>query len=77
MATARLTGGHRAYYDTPSRTADDLWNLVRANSLGGRTFNPMTAWTYSTGDAAKKKVVYADGNIVASSLLHGPWLGLS
>ena len=66
MATARLTGGHPAYYDTPSRTADDLWSLVRANSLGGRTFNPMTAWTYSTGEAAEKKVVYADGNIVGS-----------
>ena len=66
LATARLTGGYRSYYDTPSRTADDLWNLVRANSLGGRTFKPMTAWTYSSGEAAEKKVVYADGNIVAS-----------
>ena len=66
LATARLTGGHRFYYDTPSRSADELWDLVRANSLGGRTFNPMTAWTYASGDASEKKIVYGDANIVAS-----------
>jgi len=26
----------------------------------------MTCWTYSSGDASKKKVVYSDANIVAS-----------
>lgn len=65
-ATAQLTGGKRHYYDCASETADKLWDLVRANSLGGRTFNPMTAWTYSSGDKAPKKVVYADGNVVGS-----------
>lgn len=65
-ATAQLTGGKRYYYNTPSYSADDLWNLVRANSLSYRTFNPMTAWTYSSGDATGKKIVYADATIVAS-----------
>src|SRR5690606_2058329 len=37
-----------------------------ANSLSRRTFNPMTAWTYSSGTASDKKIVYGDANIVAS-----------
>lgn len=65
-ATAQLTGGKRYYYNTPSYSADDLWNLVRANSVSYRTFNPMTTWTYSSGDATGKKIVYADATIVAS-----------
>jgi len=65
-ATAQLTGGRRHYYDNAVETADKLWDLVRANSLGGRTFNPMTAWTYGSGDDAPKKVVYADANVVGS-----------
>jgi hypothetical protein len=65
-ATAQLTGGRRFYYDTPSRTGDQLWDLVRGNSLSYRTFNPMTAWTYASGDATEKKIVYGDANIVAS-----------
>lgn len=65
-ATSQLVGGQRFYYDNASRTGDQLWDIVRGNSLSYRTFNPMTAWTYSSGDAAPKKVVYADGNIVAS-----------
>lgn len=65
-ATAQLTGGRREYHNTANNTADKLWDIVRANSLGGRTFNPMTAWTYSSGDKAPKKVVYADANVVGS-----------
>jgi Calpain family cysteine protease. len=65
-ATAQLTGGKRHYYATASHSADALWNLVRANSLSYRTFNPMTAWTYSSGEASEKKIVYADANVVAS-----------
>jgi hypothetical protein len=65
-ATAQLTGGRREYHNTADNTADKLWDVVRANSLGGRTFNPMTPWTYSSGDAAPKKVVYADANVVGS-----------
>ena len=65
-ATAQLTGGHRAYYDNANETADKLWDLVRANSMGGRTVNPMTAWTYGSGDDAPKKVIYEDANVVGS-----------
>ncbi|WP_420629633.1 C2 family cysteine protease [Candidatus Leptofilum sp.] len=65
-ATAQLTGGKRHYYNTTNYSSDELWNLVRANSLSRRTFNPMTSWTYSSGTASKKKIVYGDANIVAS-----------
>lgn len=65
-ATAELTGGTRTYYENSNFSADELWSLVRSNSRGGRTFNPMTAWTYSSGTASKKKIVYGDANIVAS-----------
>lgn len=50
LATAQLTNRQPVYYDTASRSADDLWTIVRANSLSYRTFNPMTAWTYATGN---------------------------
>lgn len=65
-ATAQLTGKKRYYYSTANRSADDLWNLVRANSPSHRTLNPMTCWTYSSGTASEKKIVYSDANIVAS-----------
>ncbi len=65
-ATAQLTGGKRHYYNNPDHSADSIWNLVRGNSLSRRTFNPMTAWTYSSGAASDKKIVYGDANIVAS-----------
>ncbi|MCL4879221.1 MAG: hypothetical protein KJ064_21370 [Anaerolineae bacterium] len=65
-ATAQLTGGKRHYYGTPDHSADQLWDIVRGNSISHRTFNPMTCWTYSSGDATEKKIVYGDANIVAS-----------
>ena len=65
-ATAQLNGGHRSYWNTAGRSGDQLWDLVRANSMSRRTIRPMTAWTYSTGGAAEKKIVYADTNVVAS-----------
>lgn len=65
-ATAQLNGGHRYYYDTASRSDDTLWNLVRGNSISYKTFNPMTAWTYSTGEAAERHLNYSSATIVAS-----------
>lgn len=65
-ATAQLNGGNRSYWNTAGRTGDQMWNLVRANCMGGRTFRPMTAWTYSTGAATEKKIIYGDTNVVAS-----------
>ncbi|NQD37730.1 hypothetical protein HPT27_11900 [Permianibacter sp. IMCC34836] len=63
LATAQLTGGQRHYYGNSSMTGDDIWNLVRSNSLSRRTFNPMTCWTYGT---APDGLSYADANIVGS-----------
>ncbi|MEO6800335.1 MAG: C2 family cysteine protease [Rhodanobacter sp.] len=66
LATAQLNGGTRYYYDTASRSADDLWHLLRSNCLSCRTFNPMTAWTYSTGDASPDHVDYDSAHVVGS-----------
>jgi hypothetical protein len=65
-ATAQLTGGKRHYYHSSSHSGNQFWDIVRSNSMGRRTFNPMTAWTYSSGTASEKKIVYSDANIVAS-----------
>ncbi len=65
-ATAQLTGGSRAYYDTASRTADQLWNLLRSNCLSYRTIRPMTAWTYGSGADAPEPVDYNTANVVGS-----------
>jgi len=62
-ATAQLNGGNRYYYGNNSLTADDIWDLVRSNSLSRRTFNPMTCWTYGTAPAG---LSYSDANIVGS-----------
>lgn len=64
-ATAQLTGGRRSSWSTSGRTGDQMWDLVRQHSQSRRTVNPMVAWTYSTGEASEKKVVY-DVNVVAS-----------
>ena len=66
LATSQLTGGQRSYFGNAGMSADDLWNLVRSNSLGGRTFNPMTCWTYATGDDSPDHVNYSTANIVGS-----------
>jgi len=65
-ATAQLNGGTRYYYDTASRSADDLWSILRSNCLSYRTFNPMTAWTYSTGDDSPDHVDYGSAQVVGS-----------
>ena len=51
-ATAQLNGGTRHGYNTAEHSTDELWQRLRSNCLSYRTFNPMAAWTYSTGDAA-------------------------
>jgi hypothetical protein len=65
-ATAQLTGGKRQYLATASMSADDLWNAVRSHSMSRRTFDPMTAWTYSSGSSSPDKIVYSDANLVAN-----------
>jgi hypothetical protein len=65
-ATAQLTGGRRQYLWTSGMSADDIWNKVRGHSMSYRTFDPMTAWTYSSGAASPDKIVYSDANLVAN-----------
>ncbi|MFM2119875.1 MAG: hypothetical protein RL722_1343 [Pseudomonadota bacterium] len=65
-ATAQLTGGSRAYHATAAHTADQLWTLLRSNCLGGRTFRPMTAWTYASGADAPDRVDYASAAVVGA-----------
>lgn len=58
-ACAQLNNKTPNYYNTNTRSGDDLYGIVRENSMGGKTFNPMVAWTYSTGN-------YSGSNIVAN-----------
>jgi hypothetical protein len=59
-ALAQINNKTAYYYDTSSRTPDQLWGIVRANSMSYRTINPMTAWTYATGPQ------YTGSNVVAN-----------
>jgi hypothetical protein len=65
-ASAALTGRKPNYTGTSGTSATDLLNLVKANCVNYRTVNPMTAWTYGSGDDSPDKVVYADATIVAN-----------
>jgi hypothetical protein len=65
-ATAQLNGGSRSYFDTASRSATDLWNILRSHCLSYRTFHPMTAWTYSSGEASPDHVDYSSAQVVGS-----------
>ncbi|WKE66323.1 C2 family cysteine protease [Gallaecimonas kandeliae] len=62
-ATALLTGKHCHYYGNTSLSADQIWDLVRSNSLSRSTMNPMTCWTYGT---APDGLSYSDANIVGN-----------
>lgn len=59
-AMAQINDKTPRYYFTSSRSASDLWGLVRANCMNFRTINPMTAWTHAS-DA-----MYKGSNIVAN-----------
>jgi len=65
-ATAQLNGGTRSYYNTANHTADQLWDILRSHCLSYRTFDPMTAWTYSTGDESPDHVDYSSAHVVGS-----------
>jgi Calpain family cysteine protease len=59
-ATAQITGKTPYYYDTASRTAEELYIVVRSYSVSYKTFAPMTAWTFVSGPS------YDGTNIVAN-----------
>ncbi len=60
-ATAQLNDKTPHYYNTNTRTGDELYSIVRSNSNGGKTVQPMTAWTYGSGDKS-----YTGTNVVGS-----------
>ncbi|KAH0558800.1 hypothetical protein GP486_004554 [Trichoglossum hirsutum] len=59
-AMAQINNKTAYYYYTDSSTPDQLWGIVRGNSVSYRTINPMTAWTYGSGPD------YDGSNIVAN-----------
>lgn len=59
-AVAQLTNKTPYYYYTSSRTALELFGIVRENSMSFKTFNPMVAWTYGSGKD------YTGSNIVGN-----------
>jgi hypothetical protein len=66
LAMAQLTGRSRNYYGTSSSSTDTIYKRVRENSISRKTFNPMVAWTYSSGMASPDRVNYSDVNLVAN-----------
>jgi Calpain family cysteine protease len=66
LAAAQLTGLNRYYYSNASLTEDEIWQKVRENSISFKTFNPMMAWTYGSGDASPDHVDYSDATLVAN-----------
>ncbi len=63
VATAVLTGRQPQRTATAGQTTSAITHLVKSHCVGGRTVDPMTAWTYQT---APDGVNYADANIVAN-----------
>ena len=59
-ATAQLNNKTPYYYETGSRTGDELYSVVRGNSISFKTIHPMTAWTYGSGKD------YTGSNIVGN-----------
>jgi Calpain family cysteine protease len=59
-ATAQITGKTPYYFGTSTRTADQLYTIVRSHSVSYKTFAPMVAWTYGSGP------IYSGSNIVGS-----------
>jgi hypothetical protein len=43
----------------------DLFHFVRESCRGHRIFNPMTAWTYPTAEAAPERVDYGEAGLAA------------
>ncbi|KAJ3455695.1 hypothetical protein MRS44_017177 [Fusarium solani] len=59
-AMAQINGREPHYYRTENHSANDILGLVRSNCVNFKTINPMTAWTYATGN------MYRGSNVVAN-----------
>jgi len=49
-ASAQLNNKTPRYYLTSTRTGEELYSIVRSNSMSYKTIHPMTAWTYGSHD---------------------------
>ncbi|WP_062057539.1 C2 family cysteine protease [Cellvibrio sp. OA-2007] len=73
LACAEIVRGAQNYRNNSEHSADALIQSVRANSLGGRTFNPMVAWTHGESPAGTD---YGSARVVgnhAYSILGWAW----
>jgi Calpain family cysteine protease len=60
IACAQITDRKPHYFETVSRSPDELYGIVREHCLNMRTLYPMVAWTHATGPD------YRGCNIVAN-----------
>ncbi|MEE4285772.1 MAG: C2 family cysteine protease [Mariniphaga sp.] len=82
-ATAQLNNKTPHYYNTSSRTGDQLYSIVRGNSMSYKTIHPMTAWTYGSskdytgtnvvGNHAYTVLGWAYKNSKKYIVLRNPW----
>jgi hypothetical protein len=82
-ATAQLNNKTPYYYNTDSRTGDQLYSIVRENSMSYKTIHPMTAWTYGSdknytgtnvvGNHAYTVLGWAYQNSKKYIVLRNPW----
>jgi hypothetical protein len=82
-ATAQLNNKTAHYYNTSSRTGDQLYSIVRENSMSYKTIHPMTAWTYGSskdytgtnvvGNHAYTVLGWAYKNSKKYIVLRNPW----
>lgn len=82
-ATAQLNNKTPHYYNTSSRTGDQLYSIVRENSMSYKTIHPMTAWTYGSskdytgtnvvGNHAYTVLGWAYKNNKKYIVLRNPW----
>lgn len=82
-ATAQLNNKTPYYYNTSGRTGDQLYSIVRENSMSYKTIHPMTAWTYGSnkdytgtnvvGNHAYTVLGWAFKNNKKYIVLRNPW----
>jgi hypothetical protein len=82
-AMAQLNNKTPHYYFTDSRSGDELYSIVRSNSMSYKTIHPMVAWTYASnsdysginivGNHAYSVLGWALKGIKKYFILRNPW----
>ncbi len=82
-AMAQLNNKTPHYYYTDSRSGDELYSIVRSNSMSYKTIHPMVAWTYGSnsdytginivGNHAYSVLGWALKGIKKYFILRNPW----